>query len=198
VTWGERYSERHLASPEVSMTAHPTAVRLVASLAAAVSLAACGGTVDFSFEKDLVVDSNVPAGTLVQPVDLAAEAGGAWKHRNKIDKVTVTSAEALVQSVSLSNVATTFSGDVWLLPEGVTTPDPAQGAVLAGSYQDEPVTPGNVIGLLLTPELNAFVRNAFNGSGRFSVYASGTGAGGDRVACTLHVTFGAKLKWKLI
>jgi hypothetical protein len=180
------------------MRTAPLTYRLATALAAAVSLAACGGTVDFSFEKDVLVDSSVPAGTYTYAVDLAAEAGGAWKHRDKIDKVTVTSAEARVLMVSPSNAAPTFSGDVWLLPEGVTAPDPALGAVLAGTFVGEPVSVDNTFGLVLGPDLDAFVRNAFNGSGRFSVLATGTGADGLRVACTLHVVFGAKLKWTLL
>jgi hypothetical protein len=180
------------------MNATSTFERLGIALAVTFSLAACGGTVDFSFVKDVEIDSTVPPGTLTQPVDLAAEAGGAWKHRDKIDKVSVTAAEARVLSILAGNVATTFSGDVWLLPEGVTTPDPARGAVLAGRYVDEAVQQDNVFGLQLTPELNGFIRNAFNGSGRFSVLATGTGTGGERVHCVLRVTFGAQLKWKLI
>jgi hypothetical protein len=168
--------------------------RLTTALAAVLSLAACGGTVDFSVEKDLDVNSTVNGGAVLATVDLAAEAGGAWKHRNKIDSISVTTAEATVTSVSTPpNTATTVSGEVWLLPEGATTP--GAGAVQAGTFTDEAVTVGNVIGLALTPELNAFVRGAFNGSGKFGVYAVGTGAGGQVVACRLHLVLGAKVKW---
>jgi hypothetical protein len=180
------------------MTIAQSAARLAATLAAAVSLAACGGTVDFSFEKDLEVDSTVSPGTYMKSVDLAAEAGGAWKHRDKIDKITVTAAEARVDSLLAGNAALAFSGQVWLLPEGVTTPDPLLGAVMAGTFTEESLTPANTFGLQITPELNAFIRNAFNGSGKFSVLATGVDTGGARVHCMLHVTFGAQLKWKLI
>lgn len=173
------------------------AFRLGAGLAAVVSLAACGGTVDFSIERDLDVNSTVNAGAVLATFDLAAEAGGAWKHRNKIDSVTVTSAEATVTDVfTPPNTATEVGGTVWLLPEGATAP--GAGAVQVGTWSGEPVLVGNVIALQPTPELNAFVREAFNGTGRFGVYAVGAGAGGAVVACRLHVVLGAKLKWKVL
>ncbi len=168
--------------------------RLATALAAVLSIAACGGTVDFSVEKDLDVNSTVNGGAVFAPIDLAAEAGGAWRHRNKIDSVSITAAEATVTSVAAPpNTAVTVSGDVWLLPEGATTP--GAGAVQVGSFTGESVVVGNVIGLTLTPELNAFIRSAFNGSGKFGVYAAGAGAGGQVVACRLHVVLGAKLRW---
>lgn len=173
----------------------PIPTRLFTAFAA-LSLAACGGTVDFSIEKDMPVDTAVAGGTTLATVDLAAEAGGAWKHRDEIDKVTVVAAEATVTSVSAPpNTAETVSGDVWLLPDGVTVPTLANGSVKVGSYLDEPVVVGNVVALDLTPELNAFVKQAFNGSGRFSVYLTGAGAGGARVTCVVRVVLGAKLKW---
>jgi hypothetical protein len=169
--------------------------RLAIALAAASTLGACGGTVDFVVEKDLVVDSTVNAGVVTAAFDLAAEAGGAWKHRDKVSSVSVTQAEAEVtEKLTPPNTATTVSGEVWLLPEGATAP--GAGAVRLGTYSDKLVAVGTIIQLDLTPELNAFVEQAFNGNGRFVVYAVGAGASGEVVACRLHVTLGAKVKWK--
>ena len=121
----------------------------------------------------------------------------AWKHRSKIDKVTVSLADAEVTAVSPPTAAgTTVSGAVWLLPEGQSTP--GAGAVKVGDFTDVRVVVGSVIELPLSPELNAFVENAFNGSGRFVVYAQGAGAGGAVVNCQLHARLGAAVKWKLI
>lgn len=164
--------------------------------AASLALAACGGTVDFSIEKDLTVDSTANAGSSLATYDLSAEAGSAWKQRNKIDSLSIEEATAVVSVVDPANTATAVSGEAWLLPEGATSPT-AAGSVRIGTWTAEPVVVGNTIVLDPTPELNGFVRDAFNGNGRFSIYVAGSGAEGARVACTLHVTLGAKLKWKL-
>lgn len=170
--------------------------RLGAALAAALSLAACGGTVDFTLEKDLDVNATVNGGAVFAAVDLAAESGSAWKRRDKISSVSIHTAEATVTEIHAPpNTATAVSGTVWLLPEGATDPS-AAGSVQVGAFTDEPVTVGNTFGLTLSPALNAFVESAFNGNGRFGVYAQGTGAGGQVVACRLHLVLGAQVKWK--
>jgi hypothetical protein len=169
--------------------------RLATALAAAIALGGCGGTVDFVLEKDLDVNSAVNAGATLATFDLAAEAGSAWKHRDKISSVSVNQAEAEVTAkFTPPNTATTVSGEVWLLPEGATVP--GAGAVRLGTYSGAPVAVGTIIPLDLTAELNAFVEQAFNGNGRFGVYAVGAGASGEVVSCRLHVTIGAKVKWK--
>jgi len=134
---------------------------------------------------------------ITAPVDLAAEAAGAWKHRSKIDRVTVSLADAEVTAVNPPTAAgTTVSGSVWLLPEGQATP--GAGAVKVGDFTDEPVVVGTVVQLTPSPELNAFVENTFNGNGRFVIYAQGAGAGGAVVNCVLHARLGAAVKWKVI
>jgi hypothetical protein len=177
------------------MRSHPSLRRLAIALAAASTLGACGGTVDFVLEKDLDVNSTVNAGVVLATFDLAAEAGSAWKHRDKVSSVSITQAEAVVtEKFTPPNTAATVSGAIWLLPEGATTP--GAGAVQVGTYDAAPVAVGTIIPLDLSPELDAFVEQAFKGSGRFGVYAVGAGANGEVVACRLHVTVGAKVKWK--
>jgi len=175
--------------------AFPTRLALLA--AAALGLAACGGTVDFSVDENINIDSTVNGGAGLASVDLAASAGGAWKHRNKIDSVSIRSATATVTAKKAENTAATASGTVWLLPEGATEPT-AAGAVQVGTWSGEPVEVGNVIDLTVTQALNDFIRNTFDGSGKFSIYAIGSTTGGNRVAVTLHVVLDAKLKWKLL
>jgi len=169
------------------------ALALVASLV----LTGCGGTVDFSIDETFQVDSNLDAGTAVATVDLAAQAGKAWKQRDKIDTVTVNQGDVTVTIVDPANVATTVSGSIWLLPEGATSTT-APGAVQVGSWTGEQVTVGHFIALTPSPAIDAFVKEAFNGTGKFSMLATGAGAGGARLAVTLHVVLGAKLKWKLL
>jgi hypothetical protein len=178
------------------MTRHNARPSVALALVASLAFTGCGGTVDFSIDEMLTVDSNVDSGTAVAFVDLAAEAGKAWKQRNKIDSVTVEHGEVTVATVNAGNAATSVSGSVWLLPEGATqTSDP--GAVQVGSWTGEQVAVGHFIALTPSPALDAFVKEAFNGSGKFSMLATGAGAGGARLAVTLHVVLGAKLKWKL-
>jgi len=167
----------------------------ILALVASLVFTGCGGTVDFTIDEMMDIDTTVNAGTTVSSVDLAAEAGSAWKQRSKIDSVTVKNAEVTVALLNAGNVATTIGGSVWLLPEGATS-QTAPGSVLVGSWTAESVVVGNTIALTPTAELDAFVKNAFNGSGKFAILATGAGAGGDRLAVTLHVVLGAKLKWK--
>lgn len=175
----------------------PNLPRLVTTLAFAAALAACGGTADFTLEKDLTVDSTVNAGTVLATFDLAAEAGGAWKHRSKISSIAIDTADAEVIAVfAPPNTATAVSGTVWLLPDGATSP--GTGAVQVGTYTDVPVTVGTIISLTLSPELNAFVERAFDGNGRFGVYATGEGAGGAVVSCQLHLALTGRAKWKVL
>lgn len=178
------------------MTVSSSLTRLATALAAATTLAACGGTVDFTLEKDLDIDATVNGGAVLATADLAAEAGSAWKHRSKVSSVSVNVAEATVTAVyAPPNTATLVSGSVWLLPEGAADPS-AAGAVNVGDFAGEEVALGNTIGLTLSPALNAFIERTFDGNGKFGVYAEGTGADGAVVACRLHVVLGAKVKWK--
>jgi len=178
------------------MKVSSTVGRLGAAIAAALALAACGGSVDILLEKDLDVSSAVNAGVITVPVDLAAEAPGAWKHRSKIDSVAVTVAEAEVTELLTGNTAAAVSGEVWLLPDGALAP--GAGAVQVGDFTDQPVAVGTVITLVASPALNAFVEQVFKGTGRFTVYAQGVGALGEVVACRLHVTLAANVKWSVI
>jgi hypothetical protein len=170
--------------------------RALPALAASLALSACGGTVDFSVDQYLDVDSTVGAGVKTAPADLATSAGSAWSERKHIDSITITSAEVTVTALLPGNTAGGHvGGSVWLLPDGATDTS-AAGSVKVGDLVDEPVAVGNVVVLQPTAQLSAFVRNAFNGNGRFVVYAVGTPTNtGDRVACTLHVVVGGKLKW---
>lgn len=176
------------------MPTAPTPARAALALAAALALPACGGTVDFSLERDLEVDTAVAGGAVLATFDLSAEAGRAWSHRDKISDVSIHTAEATITEVHAPpNTATAVSGSVWLLPEGATAP--GDGAVQVGTFADEPVIVGNTVALQPSPALDAFVRDAFKGTGRFGVYAIGAGAGGAVVAVRLHVVLGARLKW---
>lgn len=142
------------------------------ALLLSAALTGCGGTVDFTVDRSLDVNSVVNSGQTMATYDLAAEAHSAWKQRSHISSISITQAEATVTALGAGNTAVNMSGAVWLLPDGATAKtDP--GAVKVGDWVTESVTVGNTIGLTLSPELNAFIENAFKGSGKFSVYAEG-------------------------
>lgn len=179
------------------MPVAPTPARAALALAAALALPACGGTVDFTLERDLEVNGAVDGGAVLAAVDLAADAGRAWSHRGKISDVAIRAAAATITEVHAPpNTATAVSGAVWLLPEGAAAPGP--GAVQVGTFTDEPVAVGTAVSLQPSPALDAFLRDAFQGSGRFGVYAVGTGAGGAVVAVRLHVVLEAELEWYVL
>jgi hypothetical protein len=166
----------------------------LALLAAAVALAGCGGTVDFTIDRTLQVDTTVDAGRSSATYDLAAEAGSAWKERSHLDSLSIRGATATVTAVGASNAATSESGTVWLLPDGVTDPaDPS--AVEVGRWAGEPVVPGHVIALAPSTRLDDLVTSALKGSGRLGVAAAVDG-GGARLQVTLRVEIDLRLKWK--
>jgi hypothetical protein len=165
--------------------------RLALGLAGALVLAGCGGAVDLTIERDLAIDTSLGGGAVLTSYDLSTAAGSAWRERSRIDAVHVGAAEATLRDVATPGVA--LSGSVWLIPEAGTGPD-APGSVEVGTWTAEPVTDGHVISLTLSPALDAFVLAALRGSGKFGLYAAGAGAGGARVACTLHVVLGATVK----
>ena len=68
------------------MTRLNTRPSAILALVASIVFTGCGGTVDFTIDEMMDVDTTVNAGTTVSSVDLAAEAGSAWKQRKKIDE----------------------------------------------------------------------------------------------------------------
>jgi len=165
------------------------------ALAASLALTGCGGNVDFSIDEMIAVDTTVNAGTTTVAVDLAAQAGKAWKQRKHISSVSVDSAEVKVASKGPNNAATQISGSIYLLPDGATA---ASQGLLVGSWTNEAITVGHTIVLPPSAALNDFIESVFKGSGKFSILATGSGTGGTRVDCTLHVTMSGSVKWKLI
>ena len=179
-------------TPTPTPSRRPPPLALLA--AAAAVLGGCGGTVDFTIDRTLQVDTTVDAGRSSATYDLAAEAGSAWKERSHLDSLSIRGATATVTAVGASNAATSESGTVWLLPDGVTDPtDP--GAVEVGHWAGEPVVPGHVIALTPSTRLDDLVTSALKGSGRLGVAAAVDG-GGARLQVTLRVEIDLRLKWK--
>lgn len=149
------------------------ATRLAAALVAATSLAACTGHTDFTVSKDFTVNATggVPY-SYAQPVDLAAEASTAWKHRSKIKSLDLVGLDGTIQSV-VSGAGTTGGGSIVLRPDGGT------GAtdVVVGSWPNtEPVVAPHSLAVTLDPAAVSVLEEALRGTGRFTVLFTGTTA----------------------
>ena len=168
-------------------------LRLPVALAAAATLAACGGTVDFDVSRSF--DVNTGTGTTwtgTQAVDLSTDSSAAWKQRKHIDTIEVVSADATITVIGAGNVATTGSGSAAFRPDGATN---ASQDVSVGTWTNVPLTVGSTIALTPSAELDTFLTDVLKGSGKFSVVASGTADAAPAIF-TVKVSVGAKLKWK--
>jgi len=168
------------------------ASKLLTVAAAAVVLAGCGGNVDFSISKTFAVDSATASGRApAAQVDLAAEAGSAWKERKHIDKITIHAVTAEVLTVTAGD-GLALTGTAWVHEPDVT--DEAQWIQVGpatGAF-----TVGEVINLAVTPELNTFLLTQLRNDGKFVLEAEGT-SGAGRITGTVKVTLDATVKWKV-
>lgn len=158
---------------------------------AALALAGCGGNVDFSITRTFAVDSATASGRAPPAtIDLAAEAGSAWKERKHIDRITIRSVTAEVLTVTAGS-GLAMSGTAWVHEPGVTDESLwVRIGPAAGTF-----TVGEVIDLPITPALNSFLLGQLRNDGVFVVEAEGTSDAG-RIAGTVRVTLDATLKWK--
>ena len=168
----------------------PASASLAATLAALV-LAGCGGNVDFSITRTFDVDSAVGGGRATPAsIDLAAEAGSAWKERKHIDKITIRAVTAEVLSATAGS-GQPLTGTAWLHEPGVT--DEAQWIQVGpatGTFQA-----GEVLDLAITPALNTFITTQLRNDGKFVLEAEGSSTGGT-ITGQVRVTIDATLKWK--
>jgi hypothetical protein len=167
-----------------------TASKLLTTAAAALALVGCGGNVDFSITRTFAVDTATASGRATPAtIDLAAEAGAAWKERKHIDKITIHSVTAEVLTVTAGD-GLAMSGTAWVHEPGVTDENlwirigPAAGTFTVGEVLDLPIDPA----------LNTFLLTQLRNDGVFVVEAEGTSEAG-RIAGTVRVTLDATLKW---
>jgi hypothetical protein len=158
---------------------------------AALVLAGCGGNVDFSITRTFNVNSTVSSGRAPPAdIDLAAEAGSAWKQRKHIDKITIHSVTAEVLSVTTGS-GLALTGTAWVHEPGVTDETQwIQVGPASGTFQV-----GEVLDLPITPALNTFLTTQLRNDGQFVLVAEGTSTGG-AIAGQVRVTLDATLKWK--
>ncbi len=169
----------------------PSRRAVLAGLVAVLGAVGCTGSTDFDITKtfDPVTSAGSPAAySSPQHVDLASEAGSAWKHRSKIKSLELVGLTGTM-TANHTGVATTGTGSVVL----------SRGTSIAtvGSWTDEsiPATPPHTISATLNPAAVAIVEDALRSDGLFDVTFAGTT--GDPVSFGAEVTRHLKLKYKV-
>jgi hypothetical protein len=166
------------------------------SVLAAVGLvlaAGCTGKTDFDITKtfDPVDSAGSPATyTLTQHVDMAAEAGSAWKHRSKVKSLDLVGLTGTMTQ-NHSGPATTGSGSIVLTRNG--------SSVTVGTWRDEPMPASgslpHSIGTTLEPAGAALVMDALKNDGLFDVTLAGSTAAA--VNFGADVTLHLKMRFKV-
>jgi hypothetical protein len=164
--------------------------RFPLALLGAAGLAACVVSVDFSMNKDLVVDTagGVTSVAQVVPVDLTSYKE-IQDHKGNVDHLNFNSADLTITEVRAGNRSTKVSGKVALR---------ASGAAADGS-QDVQVTQltnfviaqGSKLHVQGNSTLDKFLMDTLKGDGKFSVVVSGTTDG------EAHFTLNAKVNASL-
>lgn len=155
---------------------------LRASLAALalVAAAGCSRDADFTVTKTFPVQTTANAyGPDAQEVDLAAEAGGAWDHRDKLRSVKLVGLTAIGKNIAPAGV--TGSGTAWVRQGGADQ--------LIASWQNVPMRDGAIVSLDSSPVLDGVLNEALKGDGRFTLILQGTSSANftGQVEVSLHV-----------
>lgn len=144
----------------------------VASLTLLVS--GCTYDTDFTIKKTVDPVSSVGGSTpftVVRDVDLAAEAPGAWKRRDRVKSLDLVGLDATVTSVH-SGGPTTGDGSIVVSRNGTD--------VVVGSWTAEPLPAAANVPHSINASFNAaaisLINQALHDDGRFSVKATGSTA----------------------
>ena len=165
---------------------------LLAALAVVLGVGVgCSGSTDFTITKsfDLNSTAGVPYGPYIQNVDLAAEAGGAWKHRSKIKSLDLVGLDATMTQRTDGGGPTTGSGSIVLSRNGVDA--------TVGTWTDHPIPAlaPDSIGVVLDAAAMSIVNDAIHGDGLFSVKLTGTTAAA--VTAKVQVDLHMKMKYRV-
>jgi hypothetical protein len=160
-----------------------------AAACALVASVGCTRSTDFSITKtfDPVNSSGGTVYTYTQDVDMAAEAGSAWNHRDKVKSLDLVGIDATM-TANHSGVATTGSGSIVLKRTGLAD-------VTVGTWTNHPipVTAPDSIGVTLQPEGVSLIMDALKNDGKFELGLTGTTADplsfAADVTLHLHMTF---------
>jgi hypothetical protein len=170
------------------MVKRNVALRAAAACALVASVG-CTRSTDFSITKtfDPVNSAGGTVYTYTQDVDMAAEAGSAWSHRNKVKSLDLVGIDATM-TANHSNNATTGSGSVVLKRTGFAD-------VTVGTWTNHPIPAAapDSIAVTLQPAGVDLVMDALKNDGKFGVTLTGTTAApvsfAADVTLHLHMTF---------
>jgi len=172
------------------MTRITSPLRLV-FLSSLPLLAACTGKTDFTITTTF--HPNATGGvqySLTAPVDMAAEAPSAWKHRDKVKSLDLVELQGTVTAGT--PLPFTGSGTIKLRPDGGT----GSTDVVAGSWPAETVSGvPHSLGVTFSAAAVGVIENALEGNGKFTVLLEGSTT--TNVQFDVDVTLHLKLNYKI-
>lgn len=171
------------------MTRTLSARAALAAAALAFVAGGCTRSTDFTITErfdPLVSPGGGVTYTFTSDVDLAAQAGGAWKRRDHVRSLELAGLD-VTMIANHTGVATTGSGTVQLSRAGTTV------TVATWTNQPIPATAPHSFDVAVNPAATALIDDALHGDGRFTVTASGSTAApvslGVEVSLHMHMRY---------
>jgi hypothetical protein len=162
---------------------------LFAGLAVAF-LVACGISVSFDMNQDVVVDAVGNNVSTVKSFDLA-KVQAVQDNKSKLDKIALDSITLSVTAVGAANKATTLTGTVKVRADGAP-PDGSQD-ILVGTVTGLSIKVGTTLTIQGNSAIDTFLTNTVKGSGKFGVSVSGAtdGEAHGTIHAVIHATLTA-------
>jgi hypothetical protein len=168
-----------------------TRAALAAALLSGVLGARCSKSTDFSITKTFDPVNSAGGGvvyTATQHVDMAAEAGSAWKHKSKVKSLELVGLDATMTANHTGN-ATLGSGTIVISRNGTDA--------TVGTWTNHPI-PANApdsIGVVLQPGAVSLIMDALKNDGHFDVELTASTVNAINFAAdvTLHLTMKFKV-----
>lgn len=139
----------------------------IALAAAAFSLTACTFSVPVAIDRELSIAG--PGGTptsFVQDVDLSSESE-LWDHRDNVSGLTIHFVRVEVESTGAGHTAQHAHVVLAFRPDGA--PATGEADVVIGTFDTSTFAAGTVIEAAGTSAADGVLRQALEGSGRFSL-----------------------------
>jgi hypothetical protein len=138
------------------------------------AVAACTVSLSFSHTEVQEVVFTGAAVNQAVPVDLSTQSE-VQAHKDSVQSITLDYLDATVTAIGSSNNVTVINGTMKLRPDGGAT-DGSQD-VLVGSLTNVPIVLNENVHLTGTPALDALVLSTVRGSGKATVFVTGTATG---------------------
>lgn len=154
--------------------------------------AACSPTVPIDLTREVDLTGDAGTHESVSPVSLSSEQD-LWDNRDKIEALHLDRVTAEVIEVRAGNVATTADFVLFFRPDGA--PEDGSGDLAVGAADGVSLADGSTFTVKGSAALDAFLKDALEGSGDFEVHVASTvdAAVDVRVAVTLEGSVDVKL-----